>query len=58
MREAHGSTLFEGKLILGDPLLEVRTVRLLREALGPEAMIRNRHLNLTITHKWHLRWQH
>lgn len=40
MREAHGSTFFEGKLILGDPLLEIRTVRLLREALGPEAMIR------------------
>ncbi len=35
MREAHGSSLFEGKLILGDPLLEIRTVRLLREALGP-----------------------
>ena len=40
MREAHGSTYFEGKLIKGDPLLEIRTVRLLREALGPEAMIR------------------
>jgi glucarate dehydratase len=40
MREAHGSTFFEGKLILGNPLLEIRTVRLLREALGPEAMLR------------------
>ncbi|WP_027136206.1 mandelate racemase/muconate lactonizing enzyme family protein [Geminicoccus roseus] len=40
MREAHGSTFFEGKLILGDPLLEIRTVRLLRDALGPQAMIR------------------
>ncbi len=40
MREAHGSTYFEGKLILGDPLLEIRTVRLLREAMGPEAVIR------------------
>ena len=40
MRETHGSTLFEGKLILGDPELEIRTVRLLREALGPSAMIR------------------
>jgi glucarate dehydratase len=40
MREAHGSTCFEGKLILGDPELEIRTVRLLREALGPDAMIR------------------
>jgi glucarate dehydratase len=40
MHGAYGSTMFEGKLILGDPLLEIRTVRLLREALGPEAMIR------------------
>ena len=40
MREAHGSTIFEGKLILGDPRLEIRTVRLLREALGEDAMIR------------------
>jgi len=40
MREAHGSTMFEGKLSLGDPELEIRTVRKLREALGPEAMIR------------------
>ncbi len=35
MREAHGSTFFESKLILGDPLLEIRTVRALREALWP-----------------------
>ncbi len=40
MREQWGSTMFEGKLILGDPALEVRTVRMLREALGPDAMIR------------------
>lgn len=40
MREEHGSTLFEGKLIQGDPDLEIRTVRLLREALGPAAMLR------------------
>jgi glucarate dehydratase len=40
MRAEHGSTFFEGKLILGDPLLEIQTVRLLREALGPEAMLR------------------
>lgn len=40
MREAHGSTFFEGKLILGDPELELRTVRSLREALGPRAMLR------------------
>lgn len=40
MREMHGSTMFEGKLILGDPLLEIETVRAIREALGPKAMIR------------------
>jgi glucarate dehydratase len=40
MREDHGSTMFEGKLILGDPRLEIRTVRLLREGLGEDAMIR------------------
>jgi glucarate dehydratase len=40
MSAEHGSTMFEGKLSLGDPALEIRTVKLLREALGPEAMIR------------------
>ncbi|MEI7742207.1 MAG: mandelate racemase/muconate lactonizing enzyme family protein [Chloroflexota bacterium] len=40
MREDHGSTYFEGKLTLGDPDLEIETVRRLREALGPKAMIR------------------
>ncbi len=40
MREQHGSTIFEGKIIRGDPLLEVETVRRLREALGPSAEIR------------------
>ena len=40
MRETHGSSFFEGKLILGDPLLEIETVKQLRAALGPEAMIR------------------
>jgi glucarate dehydratase len=40
MREEFGSTFFEGKLILGDPELEIRTVKLLREALGEKAMIR------------------
>src|SRR5580658_6683465 len=40
MREEHGSTYFEGKLSQGDPRLEVETVRRLREALGPTAMIR------------------
>jgi glucarate dehydratase len=40
MREEHGSTYFEGKLILGDPELEIETVKQMREALGPKAMIR------------------
>jgi len=40
MRAEHGSTYFEGKLILGDPQLEINTVRALREALGPTAMLR------------------
>lgn len=40
MRELHGSTMFEGKLILGDPVLEIETVKALRSALGPRDMIR------------------
>jgi len=40
MRDEHGSTYFEGKLIQGDPELEIKTVKALREALGPKAMIR------------------
>jgi glucarate dehydratase len=40
MREEHGSTYFEGKLTVGDPDLEIETVRRMREALGPKAMIR------------------
>jgi len=40
MRAEHGSTYFEGKLSLGDPRLEVETVRKMRETLGPDAMIR------------------
>lgn len=40
MRDCHGSTYFEGKLILGDPKMEVETVRRLRGALGADAMIR------------------
>ncbi len=57
MREEHGSTYFEGKLILGDPELEIRTVRMLREALGPDAMIRldsNMQWSLT-TARWIMR---
>ncbi len=40
MNAEHGSTFFEGKLILGDPQLEIDTVKAMREALGPGAMIR------------------
>ncbi|MER9745510.1 MULTISPECIES: mandelate racemase/muconate lactonizing enzyme family protein [unclassified Mesorhizobium] len=40
MREEHGSTFFEGKLILGDPDLEIETVKALREKLGWKAMLR------------------
>jgi glucarate dehydratase len=40
MKETHGATMFEGKLILGDPRLEIETVRAIREALGPDDMIR------------------
>lgn len=40
MREDHGSTFFEGKLILGDPEIEIETVKRLRGALGASAMIR------------------
>ena len=57
MREEHGSTYFEGKLILGDPELEIRTVAMLREALGADAMIRldsNMQWSLT-TARWVLR---
>ena len=57
MKEQHGSTIFEGKLILGDPELEIRTVRMLREALGPQAQIRldsNMQWSLT-TARWVLR---
>ena len=57
MQEEHGSTIFEGKLILGDPELGIRTVRMLREALGPKAQIRldsNMQWSLT-TARWVLR---
>mgnify|MGYP000020561218 FL=1 len=57
MKDEHGSSYFEGKLILGDPELEIRTVRLLREALGADAMLRldsNMQWSLT-TARWVLR---
>ena len=40
MKEEHGATMFEGKLSLGDPYLEIATVKKLRETLGERAMIR------------------
>ena len=40
MQEEHGATMFEGKLIQGDPRLEIETVKAIREALGPDAMLR------------------
>jgi len=40
MREEHGSTIFEGKLIHPDPDVAIETVRRLREALGSKAVIR------------------
>ncbi|AUH66001.1 mandelate racemase/muconate lactonizing enzyme family protein [Paracoccus zhejiangensis] len=57
MRDDHGSTIFEGKLIQGDPQLEIRTVAMLREALGPSAQIRldsNMQYSLTSA-RWLLR---
>ena len=40
MRDEHGSTMFEGKLSVGDPYLEIATVKMMREKLGDRAMIR------------------
>jgi glucarate dehydratase len=40
MREEHGSTIVEGKLIHPDPNVAIEAVRRLREALGPQAVIR------------------
>ncbi|MEP3278764.1 MAG: mandelate racemase/muconate lactonizing enzyme family protein [Stappiaceae bacterium] len=57
MREEHGASIFEGKLILGDPQLEIRTVKLLRDALGEKAQIKldsNMQYSLT-TARWLLR---
>ena len=34
MREQHGATLFEGKLTLGDPALEIAAVKAIRKATG------------------------
>ncbi len=57
MQAEHGSTIFEGKLILGDPQLEIKTVQMLREALGEAAQIKldsNMQYSLT-TARWLLR---
>jgi len=40
MREKHGATFFEGKLTLGDPALEIATVKAIRRAVGDDAMLR------------------
>jgi glucarate dehydratase len=40
MQNEYGSTMFEGKLSIGDPYLEIATVKMLREQLGNRAMIR------------------
>ncbi len=39
-RERFGTTMFEGKLSTRDPEPSIRTVALLREALGPQAVLR------------------
>jgi glucarate dehydratase len=39
-RETWGTTMFEGKLSTADPELAIRTVELLREKLGPDAVLR------------------
>lgn len=36
----HGTTMFEGKLSTADPAPSIRVLELLRDALGPEAVIR------------------
>jgi glucarate dehydratase len=37
---AHGTSMFEGKLATADPATAIRTVELLREKLGPAALLR------------------
>ena len=57
MQAEHGASIFEGKLILGDPQLEIKTVRLLRAALGEKAQIKldsNMQYSLT-TARWLMR---
>ena len=40
MADRHGSTVFEGKLSVADPLLAIEVVRVLRDRLGPAATLR------------------
>lgn len=40
LRETHGTTMFEGKFSTVDPAVSIRLLELLREALGPDAVLR------------------
>src|SRR5262249_55452134 len=40
IRSRHESTLFEGKLTLGDTILEIKRVKAIRKAIGEDAMLR------------------
>ena len=40
LREAHGTTFFEGKVSTADPVPSIRMLELLRAGLGPDAMLR------------------
>jgi len=40
MRERHGSTLFEGKITVGDPALEIAVVKAIRKPIRDDAMLR------------------
>lgn len=40
MKDEHGSTMFEGKLQLGDPFLEISSVKAIRKAIGETALLR------------------
>jgi glucarate dehydratase len=40
LKQRFGTTMFEGKLSTADPAPSIRTIAMLREALGPDAVIR------------------
>ncbi len=40
MKDLHGSTMFEGKLQLGDPSLEIESVKAIRRAIGEKSLLR------------------